>query len=242
MLQRVPGPLMVLAIAGALASCATLEREEVAAPAQGGAVAMRTNTALVVSLPPDPATGYGWVLRSASPNLALVGGPDYTPAPKPPGLVGVADTTAFRFRALAVGDGALEFAWVAPPGQPPVTPERVVRYDVKVGPGLPLATDVFGTVGMQSARPAGNSTMGAAAPVVASGPAAPTGYVAPASPVASAPVGSTAPAPAMAPVVPAPAASPTGRQMPPGQAGAAVSPGPAPAGGNTPSAVKYWSF
>ena len=77
---------------------------------------MRTGAPLVVSLPPDPAAGYGWVLRSASPNLALIGGPDYTPEPLPPGLVGVANTTAYRFRATAPGEGKLEFAWVSPPG------------------------------------------------------------------------------------------------------------------------------
>lgn len=165
-------------LAGVLSSCVTLERENVAAPAQGGAVAMRTNSALVVNLPPDPAGGNTWVLRSASPNLALVGGPDFTPAPKPPGLVGVADTTTFRFRALGTGDGMLEFAWTAPPGQPAIVPERIVRYDVSIGPSLWLATDYFGTVGLESVRPAGNSTM--AAPAAAAAPAgAPGGAVAP---------------------------------------------------------------
>src|SRR4051812_19228882 len=91
-------PLSIL-----LASCATLEREEVAAPVNGGNVAMRIGTPLIISLPPDPDTGYGWVVRSTTPNLQLVGGPDYTPQPKAPGLVGIADTTAFRFRAVASG-------------------------------------------------------------------------------------------------------------------------------------------
>src|SRR5690349_10859462 len=135
----------------ALSSCATLEREEVAAPLAGGTVSMRTGTPLVVSLPPDPDTGYGWVLTSASPNLALIGGPDYTPAPRPPGLVGVGNTTAYRFRAVAPGPGALEFAWSVPPGQPP-QPAKVVRYDVQVGPQIWLPTDLFGTVGMNSVR------------------------------------------------------------------------------------------
>ena len=63
-----------VALAGLVSSCVTLERGDVAAPAQGGAVSMRTNTALVVNLPPDPAGGDRWVLRSASPNLALIGG------------------------------------------------------------------------------------------------------------------------------------------------------------------------
>ncbi len=183
--HRLASPFASVLLAAVLASCATLEREEVAAPAQGGTVTMRTNTALVVSLPPDPSTGYGWMLRKASPNLALIGGPDYTPAPKPPGLVGAADTTAFRFRATGVGDGALEFVWAAPPGQPPVTPERVVRYDVKVGPNLALPTDYFGTIGMQSARPAGNSSMGT--PVVT--PAGAAGTAAP----SATPAGATAP-------------------------------------------------
>jgi predicted secreted protein len=135
----------------ALASCASIERDEVAAPEQGGLVSLRTGTSLVVSLSADPDAGYGWVLRSSSPNLALIGGPDYTPQPRPPGLVGVAGTTAFRFRALEPGSGALEFAWTSPPGQLPA-PERVVRYDVRVTPNPWLPTDFFGTVGMESVR------------------------------------------------------------------------------------------
>lgn len=99
----------------------------------------------------------------------------------------MADTTAFRFRATAVGDGALEFVWMAPPGQPPVTPERVVRYDVKVGPTLALATDYFGTLGMQSARPAGNSSMGTPMVTPASTQPAAAGSPAPAGPAGATP-------------------------------------------------------
>ncbi len=124
-------PLVLLA-----AGCASLERDGVAAPADGGSVELRSGSPLVVSLPPDPSNGYGWVLVSATPNLSLIGGPDYTPAPKPPGLLGVGDTTAFRFRAGEPGPGALEFTWAAPPGQPPVSPARTVRYEVKVSPAL----------------------------------------------------------------------------------------------------------
>ena len=151
-MNRVTDPIArvvaTLVAAGALASCASIERDEVAAPPDGGAVELRAGTPLVVSLPPDPSEGYGWVLQSASPNLALIGGPDYTPVPKPPGLVGVADTTAYRFRALKPGAGALEFIWVAPPGQPVPSPARTVRYDVKVTPELPSSyRDFLGTPG-----------------------------------------------------------------------------------------------
>ncbi|MFO1304229.1 MAG: protease inhibitor I42 family protein [Burkholderiales bacterium] len=147
----------------ALASCATLEREEVAAPANGGNVVMRVGTPVVVSLPPDPDTGYGWVLRTATPNLQLVGGPDYTPQPRPPGLVGVADTTSYRFRAVSEGKGSMEFVWSVPPGAAP-QPDKVVRYDVDIGPRLWLLTDVFGTVGLPSARTA-DASSAAASPV-----------------------------------------------------------------------------
>jgi inhibitor of cysteine peptidase len=126
--------MLALAVAG----CATIERDEVAAPLNGGAVAMRTNTPLIVSLPPDPAVGYGWVLQSSGPNLYVIGGPDYTPDPKPPGLVGVANTTTYRFRAKAAGTASLEFAWRAPPDQPS-TPMRTVRYDVTIFPEFPTA-------------------------------------------------------------------------------------------------------
>jgi inhibitor of cysteine peptidase len=145
-------PLALAAFA--LASCATIERDEVAAPANGGAVAVRVGRPLVVSLPPDPGTGYGWVVRSTTPNLRLIGGPDYTPQPKPWGLVGVADTTAFRFRATDVGTGTIEFEWMVPPGAP-AQPDRLVRYDVTIEPSLWAATDYLGTIGLASMRTPG---------------------------------------------------------------------------------------
>jgi len=117
----------------ALAGCATLERDNVAAPPDGGAVTLRNGTALVVSLPPDPVTGNGWVLKSADPKLWEIGGPDATQDPKPPGLMGVAGATAYRFRAKAPGTSTIEFAWQASPGQPPA-PGKVVRYEVTVSP------------------------------------------------------------------------------------------------------------
>ncbi|MBK9115540.1 MAG: protease inhibitor I42 family protein [Betaproteobacteria bacterium] len=150
----------------ALAGCATLERDQVAAPPDGGKVALRSGAPLVVSLPPDPATGYGWVLQSGSPKLPLIGGPDYTPAPKPPGLVGVADTTVFRFRAQAPGDAALVFAWVAPPGQPPA-PARTVRYDVKIDPPALTVGDIFATGG--GAATGKSAAMAGGAPVESAG-------------------------------------------------------------------------
>jgi inhibitor of cysteine peptidase len=146
--------ILLIPLSLALASCATLEREEVAAPANGGTVAVQVGSAMVISLPPDPDTGYGWVVRSATPNLQLVGGPDYTPQPKPPGLVGVADTTAFRFRATGTGTGTIVFGWSVPPGAP-AQPDRVVRYDVTIGPNMWLATDYLGTAGLREMRTPG---------------------------------------------------------------------------------------
>jgi inhibitor of cysteine peptidase len=119
-----------------LSSCASIERDEVAAPMEGGTVVVRAGNPLVVSLPPDPGAAAGWVLQSNNSNLALIGGPDYTPEPRPAGLVGVANTTAYRFRAIEPGDATLEFVWVAPPGQP-AAPARTIRYDVKIVPPLP---------------------------------------------------------------------------------------------------------
>jgi len=180
-------PAACCVVALAVSSCATLNRDEVAAPPSGGAVAMTTGTPLIVSLPPDPDTGFGWQLHSASPNLALIGGPDYTPAPKPPGLVGLANTTAFRFRAMAPGNGSLEFVWAVPPGQS-APAQKVVRYDVAVAPSMTLPTDFFGTVGMNSVR-GGDYAPAQDAPPAKAGalPAA-----APASP-AQAPAGSSRP-------------------------------------------------
>ena len=111
----------------------TLKSEGVLAPEGGGAVVVRTGAPLVVSLSPDPVTGYGWVLRSTGPNLMAVGIPDYMQDPKPPGMLGVSGATTFRFRATSPGTSTIEFAWQAPPGAPPA-PEKIVRYDVTVTP------------------------------------------------------------------------------------------------------------
>ncbi len=48
----------------ALASCATLNREGVVAPLDGGNVAVRQGAPLVVNLSVDPAGGFGWVLTA----------------------------------------------------------------------------------------------------------------------------------------------------------------------------------
>lgn len=124
---------MIAGAAMLAGGCATLERENVAAPMDGGNVTLRNGAAFVVSLPADPATGYGWVLKTADPKLWEIGIPDATQDPKPPGLMGVAGTTAYRFRAKTPGTSTIEFAWRAPPGQP-AAPEKVVTYTVNALP------------------------------------------------------------------------------------------------------------
>jgi inhibitor of cysteine peptidase len=152
--SRAPQVMALLTIiALAAGGCATIERDEVAAPPDGGAVAMRTGTPLIVSLPPDPSEGYGWVLQSSGANLLVIGGPDYTPAPKPPGLVGVANTTTYRFRATAPGPASLEFAWQAPPEQPSAQ-KRTVRYDVTIYPPFPSAISNWIAPGGAGSQPA----------------------------------------------------------------------------------------
>ncbi len=123
----------MLALSGCATLKATLNGDGVTAPPNGGAVVLRDGAPLVVSLAPDPATGYGWVLTSSSPNLWAIGGPDYTPDPKPAGMMGVSGATTYRFRGRAPGPATIEFARVAPPGQS-TTSAKVVRYDVTVTP------------------------------------------------------------------------------------------------------------
>jgi inhibitor of cysteine peptidase len=148
-----PATALLMVVMLAAAGCATIERDEVAAPPDGGAIAMRNGTALIVSLPPDPSTGYGWVLQGTAANLPVIGGPDYTPDPRPPGLAGVANTTTYRFRANAPGTASLEFAWQAPPDQPPA-PNRTVRYDVTILPAFPAAIANWISPGGAASQPA----------------------------------------------------------------------------------------
>ena len=116
----------------ALASCATLNREGVVAPLDGGSVAVRQGAPLVVNLSADPAPGFGWVLTSKPTDTVwLVGGPDFTPDPIPAGMMGVGGTTTYRFRAEAPGTQTLEFAYLRSWDKGAV-PVRTVRYDVTV--------------------------------------------------------------------------------------------------------------
>ena len=116
----------------ALASCATINREGVVAPQDGGSVAVRQGAPLVINLAADPATGFGWVLTS-KPGEAiwLVGGPDYTPDPIPAGMLGVGGTTTYRFRAQKTGTQTLEFAYLRS-WEKDVAPVKTLRYDVTV--------------------------------------------------------------------------------------------------------------
>ena len=115
-----------------LASCATLNREGVVAPLDGGSVAVRQGAPLVINLSADPATGFGWVLTSKPTDTVwLIGGPDYTPEPIPAGMMGVGGTTTYRFRAEAPGTQTLEFAYLRSWDRG-AAPVRTVRYDVTV--------------------------------------------------------------------------------------------------------------
>jgi inhibitor of cysteine peptidase len=118
-----------------LASCATVNREGVVAPLDGGAVAVRQGAPLVINLSADPTTGYGWVLTSdQGKSVWLIGGPDFTPDPLPAGMMGVGGTTTYRFRALDPGTTRLDFAY-RQSWEKDVPPAKVVRYDVTVTPG-----------------------------------------------------------------------------------------------------------
>jgi inhibitor of cysteine peptidase len=115
-----------------LASCATLNREGAVAPLDGGSVAVRQGAPLVINLSVDPATGFGWVMTSnPGDKVWLIGGPDYTPEPIPPGMLGVGGTTTYRFRAQAQGSQTLEFAYL-PVWEKGAVPTKTVRYDVTV--------------------------------------------------------------------------------------------------------------
>jgi inhibitor of cysteine peptidase len=136
MIDRRSEPLVRIACIGmaalALASCATLNREGVVAPLDGGSVAVRQGAPLVINLSADPAPGFGWVLTSKQGDAVwLIGGPDYTPEPLPAGMMGVAGTTTYRFRAQGPGTQTLEFAYLQS-WDKGAAPVRTVRYDVTV--------------------------------------------------------------------------------------------------------------
>jgi inhibitor of cysteine peptidase len=116
----------------ALGSCASLNREGAVAPLEGGSVVVIQGAPLVINLSPNPTTGYGWELTSRPGDAVwLIGGPDFTPEPKPAGMLGVGGTTTYRFRAVVPGSQTLEFAY-RQTWEQGVPPAQVVRYDVTV--------------------------------------------------------------------------------------------------------------
>lgn len=125
---------MVVGALSALTACATLEPEGITAGPGGGTYVVRSGAPLVISLEGHSTTGYVWELQiSSGASLLLAGGADFTPAPLPAGMMGVAGTTTFRFRAQEPGTTTLEFAYRRPLEQG-AAPAKVVRYDVTVRP------------------------------------------------------------------------------------------------------------
>jgi len=127
------GAIVVSALS-ALAGCATAKPEGTTAGPGGGTFVVRSGAPLVIGLERDAAVDYVWELqRSSGTPLLLAGGPDFTPAPVPAGMMGVAGTTTYRFRTLEPGAATLEFAYRRP-FEPDVAPAKIVRYDVIVRP------------------------------------------------------------------------------------------------------------
>jgi inhibitor of cysteine peptidase len=105
----------------------TLTEEE-----DGRRIAMQVGETLVVRLPSNPSTGYGWV-NSSSGETTLRREIDgtYQPGPRPEGVVGSGGTEVWQFRVIHVGRESLRFEYQRP-WEKATPPAKVVTYIIDV--------------------------------------------------------------------------------------------------------------
>jgi inhibitor of cysteine peptidase len=86
---------------------------------------------LLVALPGNPSTGYGWTAEYAPALLEQIGREEFSRNDAPDRMVGVGGVFTWRFRARAGGSGVVRFFY-ARPWEKGIPPARTVEYRVVV--------------------------------------------------------------------------------------------------------------
>lgn len=121
----------------ALSACATLSRDQPAAPLvltaddRGRAVSIRVAQEFVVRLASNPTTGYRWVARGSLDGVIdRVGDAVFVQDPSG-GRVGVGGVELWQFRGVRTGKTTLSFAYRRP-WEDPSAPAETIQYRITV--------------------------------------------------------------------------------------------------------------
>ena len=115
-----------------IAGCATIHSPQVLTERDTGhEVTMTVGQVIVVELPSNATTGYGWNYRSEDMPVLEKTGSAYMENAHPFGMVGVGGTEIWRFRALKVGRQTLRL-YYARAWETGVAPARTVNFTVVV--------------------------------------------------------------------------------------------------------------
>ena len=121
-------------IACLLAGCATNSSPRVLTPLDNGhEVTVTVGQVLVVELPSNVTTGYGWNYQNDGEVVEQLGQRAYAEDVHPFGMVGVGGTEIWRFRAVKVGQQTLRLDYVRP-WETGVAPAKTVSFNVVVEP------------------------------------------------------------------------------------------------------------
>lgn len=121
-------------IACLLAGCATNSSTRVLTPLDNGhEVTVTVGQVLVVELPSNVTTGYGWNYRNDGEVVEQVGQREYMADAHQFGMVGVGGTEIWRFRAVKAGQQTVQLDYVRP-WETGVAPVKTVSYNVVVQP------------------------------------------------------------------------------------------------------------
>ena len=130
-MKLLPAAVALLLLAGCAA--ARSANTNTLTPADDGKVINVTvGQVLVVELPGNRTTGYGWNQPAASETvLERVGEPAYVKNPAPSGMAGVGGKEIWRFRAAKAGRQRLRLEY-ARPWEKNTPPAKVVTFTVVV--------------------------------------------------------------------------------------------------------------
>jgi len=125
-------PLVLIACL--LAGCATNSSTRVLTPLDSGhEVTVTAGQVLVLELPSNVTTGYGWSCRNDGEVVEQFGQREYMADAHPLGMVGVGGTEIWRFRAIKTGRQSLRLDYIRP-WEKDVSPVRTVTFNVVVEP------------------------------------------------------------------------------------------------------------
>lgn len=100
----------------------------------GDTVRMTAGQLLVLTLPSNPSTGYGWEITGLNPNLLKEDGPPATGRSTGQPMPGEPGTITYRFRAIGEGSATLQLGRRRSFEPPTIPPIQEFRIQVRIQP------------------------------------------------------------------------------------------------------------